>query len=232
MVSKCKEKVTLTCSIRPGATEFTETQAKAFYRQTESNFKGYSAVRMRPFEELTRRGSTTPIEYSMGWPPHYVSEGSTILYEKLHEATPHTMVSATNILDQFHTSRDGYQALMTLMKRTVPRLGQLPPLMEPTWPKGVSPTEYANKLQRFIVQQKTHGRRYTDFEIMATMAQRAMEHQEYYNAGSNKASQLVQMAAQYEDFKDAQLIDGDHPHLCLQRYWKLGIKSIGNNKST
>jgi hypothetical protein len=48
---------------------------------------------------------------------------------------------------------------------------------------------------------------------MATVAQGAMEHQEHHNAGSNKATQLVQMAAQHEDFKDVQLIDSDHPHL-------------------
>ncbi len=213
MVSKCKEKVNLSYTIRPGATEFTETQAEAFYRQTESNFKGYHAVRLRRFEDLTRRGSSIPVEYAMGWPPQFVSEGSTILYEKLHESIPHTMVNALSVLEQFQTSRDGYQALMTLMKRNIPRLGQLPPMMEPTWPKDISPTEYANRIQRFIVQQENQGRMYTDFEIMATMAQRAMEHQEYYNAGSNKAAQLVQMAAQYEDFKDVQYIDGDHPHL-------------------
>jgi hypothetical protein len=86
-------------------------------------------------------------------------------------------------------------------------------MMEPTWPKDISPTEHANRVQRFIVQQRDQGRSYTDFEIMATVAQRAMEHQECYNARSNKATQSAQMAAQYEDFKDVQLIDGDHPHL-------------------
>jgi hypothetical protein len=49
---------------------------------------------------------------------------------------------------------------------------------------------------------------------MATVAQRAvLEHQERHDAGSNEATQLVQMAAQCEDFKDVQLVDGDHPRL-------------------
>ena len=124
MVSKCKEKVTLTHSL-PNAKELNQTQAEAFYRQTESNFKGYPAVRLQRFDELTRRGNTIPIPHATGWPPTYVSEGSTTLYEKLAEAIPHTMNGTRNILDQYQRNRDGYQALMTIMKRAIPRLGQL-----------------------------------------------------------------------------------------------------------
>jgi hypothetical protein len=40
-----------------------------------------------------------------------------------------------------------------------------------------------------------------------------MEHQEYYNVGSNRATQLVQMAANYEDFKDIEMTRDDSPHL-------------------
>jgi hypothetical protein len=142
-----------------------------------------------------------------------VSEGSTILYKKLAETIPYTMHSTRNILEQYQRTRDGYQALMTIMKRSIPRLGQLPPKMEPIWPKGVTPTEYANTLQTYIKQQETLGRKYCDFEIAATIAQRAMEHQEYYNVGSNRATQLVQMAANYEDFKDIGMTRDDSPHL-------------------
>ena len=102
---------------------------------------------------------------------------------------------------------------MTIMKRSIPRLGQLPPKMEPTWPKGVTPTEYANTLQTYIKQQETLGRTYCDFEIASTIAQRAMEHQEYYNVGSNRATQLVQMAANVEDFKDITMKFEDSPHV-------------------
>jgi hypothetical protein len=223
LVSKCKEKVTLTYPMPPHASELTEIQAEAFYRQTESNFKGYPAVRLREFEDLTRRGNSIPNEYTMGWPPACMSEGSAILYKKLAETIPHTMPSVKHILDQFQTNRDGYRALMTIMKRSTPRLGELPPKMELMWPKGVTPTEYANTLQRFIKQQSRLGRKYCDFEIAATMAQRSMEHQEHYNAGSNRAAQLVQMATNYEDFVDVELADGDNPHLfatLLETYYQ------------
>jgi hypothetical protein len=107
----------------------------------------------------------------MGWPPEYISEGSTILYEKLAESIPFSMHNIRNILDQYQRTRDGYQALMTIMKRTIPRLGQLPPKMEPLWPRGITPTEYATTLQTYIKQHETLGRNYCDFEIAATIAQ-------------------------------------------------------------
>jgi hypothetical protein len=142
MVSKCKEKVTLTHSLPQNAKELDQAQAEAFYRQTEGNFKGYPAVCLRRFDELTRRGNSIPVAYAIGWPPEYVSEGSTILYEKLAETIPYTMQITRNVLDQYQRTRDGYQALMTIMKRSIPRLGQLPPqdgtdLAEGRNPNGV-----------------------------------------------------------------------------------------------
>ena len=122
MVSRCKEKVTLKYSLPHDAKELTQTQAEAFYRQTASNFKGYPAVRLQHFEDLTRRGNSIPAAYAMGWPPEYVDEGSTILYEKLDETIPHTMHTIRNILTTHQSKRDGYQALMTIMKRSIPRL--------------------------------------------------------------------------------------------------------------
>ena len=211
-MGRCKEKVTLTYVIPHHARELDQAQAEAFYRQTESNFKGYPAVRLRHFTDLIRRGSSIPVAYESGWPSEYISEGSTILYEKLTELIPHTMQSIRNILDQFQRTRNGYQALMTIMKRSIPRLGPLPPKMEPAWPPGVTPTEYANTLCTYVKQQETLGRKYCDFEIASTIAQRAMEHQEYYNVGSNRTTQLVQMAANHEEFQDITMTSDDNPH--------------------
>jgi hypothetical protein len=149
----------------------------------------------------------------MGWPPEYISEGSTILYEKLAESIPFPMQNIRNILEQYERTWDGYQALMTIMKQIIPRLGQLPPKMEPNWPNGMKPTEYANRLQTYIKQQGTLGRHYCDFEIAVTIAQRAMEHHEYYNVGSDRATQLVQMATNYEDFKDIEMTRDNSPRL-------------------
>ena len=121
------------------------------------------------------RGNSIPVEYAMGWPaPEYVEEGSTILYERLG-----------NILTTHQSRQDGYVALMTMMKRSIPRLGQLPPKMEPIWSKGVTPTEYANSLCNYIDQQANFGRTFCDFEIASTIAQRTMEQHEYYNFASN-----------------------------------------------
>jgi hypothetical protein len=53
MVSKCKEKVSITYSLPPDVTDLDQTTAEAFYRQIESNFKGHPAVRLRPFDLLT-----------------------------------------------------------------------------------------------------------------------------------------------------------------------------------
>jgi hypothetical protein len=44
MVCKCKEKVTLTYALPQNVKDLDQSQAEAFYRQTESNFKGYPAV--------------------------------------------------------------------------------------------------------------------------------------------------------------------------------------------
>jgi hypothetical protein len=107
MVSKCKEKVTLTYLLPHDVKELDQTQAEAFYRQTESNFKGYPAVRLQRFEALHRRGNSIPVEYAMGWPPEYVEEGSTILYEKLTETIPHTMTTLRYILTTHQSARDG-----------------------------------------------------------------------------------------------------------------------------
>ena len=63
--------------------------------------------------------------------------------------------------------------------------------MEPTWPKGVTPTEYANKLRNYIDQQANYGRTFCNFEIASTIAQRAMEDPEYYNFASNRVAHLV-----------------------------------------
>ena len=211
MVSKCKEKVTLTYALPHDVKELSETQAEAFYRQIESNFKGYPAVRLQRFEALHRRGQSIPAEYAMGWPPEYVDEGSTILYEKLTETIPHSMTTLRNILITHQSRRDGYVALMTMMKRSIPRLGQLPPKMEPTWPKGVTPTEYANTLRNYIDQQVNYGRTFCDFEIASTIAQRAMEHHEYYHFASNRVAHLVQMATGFDNFQEIILDESEAP---------------------
>jgi hypothetical protein len=213
LVSKCKEKVTLTYSLPNDATEMDASTAEAFYRQTEFNVSGYPAIQLAQFHKLTRRGNSIPVEYAMGWPPEYVFEGGAILYEKLTEAIPHSMVTVRNILTTHQSDRDGYKALMTIMKRSIPRLGQLPPKMEPAWPKGMTPTAYANSLLAFTKQQANFGRKFCDFEIAATFAQRGMEHAEFYNVASNRATQLVQMAANYDDFADVPMLEGDSPHI-------------------
>ena len=89
--------------------------------------------------------------------------------------------------------------------------------------------EYANTLQTYIKQQTTLGRTYCDFEIASTMAQRAMEHQEFYNVGSHRISQLVQMAANVEDFKDIKMGYEESPHLfatLLETYQQQGNHHI------
>jgi hypothetical protein len=211
-LSRCTERATLTYSFPHNATDLTPEQAESFYRQTVSNFRSYPAIRLRPFEDLTRRGNSVPLEYAMGWPPDYLSHGSSILYEKLVEAIPTTLLRYRSILDQFQRSRDGYLALTTLMKRTIPRLGQLPPKMEPLWTKSMAPTEYANILKTYIEQQAALGRYYCDFEIAATMAQRAMEHPEYFSVGSNRAQQLIHMARDYDEFREIVMAAEDNPH--------------------
>jgi hypothetical protein len=114
-VSRCKEKVTLKHSLPENAKDFDQDKAEAFYRQTECDFKGYPAVRLRKLDDLNRRGNTIPIEYEMGWPPEYVSEGSAILYEKLTEAIPHALTTLRNILITYQNDRNGHQALMSIM---------------------------------------------------------------------------------------------------------------------
>ena len=64
MVRTCKEKVTLTYSLPHDVKELSQTQAEAFYRQIESNFKGFPAVKLHRFEALQRQGSSIPVEYS------------------------------------------------------------------------------------------------------------------------------------------------------------------------
>ena len=210
-VRTCKEKVTLTYSLPLDVKELDQSQAEAFYRQIESNFKGYPAVKLHKFEALRRRGSTIPREYELGWPTEYVDESSTVLYEKLTESIPHTMSTLRSILMTHQNRRNGYAALMTIMKRSIPRLGQLPPKMEPLWPTGMTPTEYANSMRNYIDQQALFGRSFCDFEIAATIVQRACEHHEYYSMASNRLSLLVQMAANYDDFKDIPLDEADAP---------------------
>jgi hypothetical protein len=211
-VSRCKEKVTLKHSLPENAKDF--DQDKAFYRQTECDFKGHPAVRLRKLDDLNRRGNAIPIEYEMGWPPEHASECSAIPYEKLTEAIPHALTTLRNILTTYQNDRNGCQALMSIMKRTIPRLGQLPPKMEPTWPKGLTPTAHANKSHACIQQQQNFGRRFCDFEIAATMAQRAMEHHEHHNVASTRATQLVQIATKYDNFQEIRMREEeDKPHV-------------------
>jgi hypothetical protein len=161
-------------SVLSDAKEFNEAQAETFYRQTESNFKGYPAVRLRKYDGLTRQGNTIPVDFERRWPLAYVSDGSAILCEKLVDAIPYSMTNTHQILNQFLRNRDGYQALMTIMKRWTPRLGQLPPKMEPAWTVGMTSMEHANTLQTCIKRQENFGRTHGDFEIISSMAQRAM----------------------------------------------------------
>jgi hypothetical protein len=100
---------------------------------------------------------------------------------------------------------------MTVMKRSIPRLGQLPPKMEPAWPKGLTPTAYVNVLRNYIDQQANFGRSFCDFEIVSTIAQRAMEHHEYYNFASNRVALLVQMTADCNDYQEITLTELDGP---------------------
>ena len=211
MVRVCKAKVTLTYSLPHDEKELDQTQAEAFYRQIESNFKGYPAVKLHKFESLRQRGSSIPIDYDMGWPTEYVDESSTVLYERLTESIPHTMTTLWSILMTHLNRRNAYAALMTIMKRLIPRLGQLLPKMEPLWPKGMTPNEYANSMRNYIDQQALFGRTFCDFEIASTIVQRALEHHKYYSMASNRISLLVQMAANYDDFKDIPLNEADTP---------------------
>jgi hypothetical protein len=132
--------------------------------------------------------------------------------KKRVDAIPYSMTNTNQILNQFLRNRDGCQAHMTIMKRCTPRLGQLPPKMEPAWTLGMTPMEYANTLQTCIKRQENLGRTCGDFQIISTMAQRAMEHAACYDVGSNRVTQLVQMAANYEDFKDIVMTHEDSPH--------------------
>jgi hypothetical protein len=116
-----------------------------------------------------------------------------------------------HILDTHQNGRDGYRALMTMMKRSIPMLGQLPPKMEPAWPLGVTPTAYVNKLQEHTKQQARSGRFFCDFEIASTLAERAMEHPEFFNIASQRVAALINMAANYDDFHDIPLHDNDVP---------------------
>ena len=100
---------------------------------------------------------------------------------------------------------------MTIMKRSIPRLGQLPPKMEPLWPKGMTPNEYANSMRNYIDQQALFGRTFCAFGIASTIVQRALERHEYCSMASNRMSLLVQMAANYDDFKDIPLNEADAP---------------------
>jgi len=83
--------------------------------------------------------------------------------------------------------------------------------MEPTWPRGVTPTEYANTLRNYIDQQANYGRNFCDFEIASTMAQRAMEHHEYYHFASNRVAHLVQMATGFDNFQEIILDESEAP---------------------
>jgi hypothetical protein len=132
-VSQFKEKVSLACPLLQDAAGLTETQAA---RQLESDVKGHPAVKIQEFDKLTRLGQSIPGDYAMGWPPHYVQEGSTMLNEKLRETTPHAMTIWQGTMTTHQSDRDGYRALMAAMKRSIARLGQLPPIMEPPWPKA------------------------------------------------------------------------------------------------
>ena len=67
MVRTCKEKVTLTYSLPHDVKELNQIQAKAFYCQIESNFKGYPAIKLHKFESLRRQGSSIPVGCAMGW---------------------------------------------------------------------------------------------------------------------------------------------------------------------
>ena len=93
IVSKCEEEVTLTYLLPHDMKELDQrTQPEAaFPWQIERNFKGYPAVRLQQCKVLNPEGSSIPVEYAMGWPPEYVEEGSTILYEKLTKTIPHTL---------------------------------------------------------------------------------------------------------------------------------------------
>jgi hypothetical protein len=212
MVSKAKEKITITYPLPHDAQGLDEAQAEGFYRHLRENCQGYPAIRIRYYDDLTRRGNTIPVEYETGWPPQYVKESSSILFEKLNEAIPTSMVNVRQVLGQYLRNRDGYQALMTIMKRSTPRLGQLPPKMEPLWDKNMTPTEYANLLQTYCKQQEKLGRYYSEFEIIATMAQRAMEQPEYFNVGSTRAQHLIAQASHVENFQDIVMSREDSPH--------------------
>jgi hypothetical protein len=114
-VSRCKEKVTLKHSLPENAKDFDQEKAEAFCRQTECDFKGHPAVRLRKLDDLNQRGNTIPMECEMGWPPEHVSEGSAVPCKKLTEAIPHALTTLRNILTH-QNDRNGHQALMSIMK--------------------------------------------------------------------------------------------------------------------
>jgi hypothetical protein len=93
------------------------------------------------------------------------------------------------------------------------RLGQLPPKMEPTWPKGITPTEHANKLKACSKQQETFGRHFCDFKLSAMFAQQKMEHHKHCNVASTRATQLIHVATGHDNFKDIERQQDDDPRV-------------------
>ena len=80
-------------------------------------------------------------------------------------------------------------------------------------------------MRNYIDQQALFGRTFCDFEIASTIVQRALEHHEYYSMASNRISLLVQMAANYHDFKDIPLNEADAPMgfaTLLENYYQNG----------
>ena len=114
-----------------------------------------------------------PMECSMGWPPGRIQEGSAILCEKLQETTPHTMTMLQSIMSACQSERDRCHALVTIVERSVARLGQLPPTMEPPWPGDLTPTEHANALKSHNAQQAKCNRHHCNFELAAALARGA-----------------------------------------------------------
>jgi hypothetical protein len=102
---------------------------------------------------------------------------------------------------------------MTIVKRSVARLGQLPPTMEPSWPKDLTPTEHANKLKSYNAQQAKYNRNHCDFELAAAFTRRAMEHHECYNVASMRRAELAQRAREHNNFSNVPTLPDDNLHM-------------------
>ena len=159
-----------------GTRQPSQTDITNFYQSIEMIFNSLQ-IPIVSFPDLSLTSGTAPTDDPLE--PHVHNQVSQMLYTKMFNNIPAHWRKIRSILDTYATTRDGYNALFSIMTNSCGFLKIFRTLWGPTWTSDMTPFEYLTTLRQRLTEDRRYNQTYTPFEIAAEILQQANQHHRY-----------------------------------------------------